>query len=79
MSSSGRPSYPTLRFRVRDISEQYGQPRFDLVFEDVDSGVERYSESVWETEAQAQIQASMLEEALARPAHWDVVGRTTGN
>ena len=48
-------------------------PRFDLIFDDFENAVERYSESVWETEAQAQIQATMLEEAQARPVHWDVV------
>lgn len=73
MSSTARSLYPTPRFRVRDISERHGQPRFDLIFVDDESGVERYSESVWDTEAQAQIQASMLDEAQARPVHWDVV------
>lgn len=73
MSSTARSLAPIQRFRVRDISEHYGQPRFDLVFYDVDGRVERYSESVWDTEAQAQIQAAMLDEAQARPVHWDVL------
>ena len=48
-------------------------PRFDLIFDDFENAVERYSESVWDTQAQAQIQADMLDEAQARPVHWDVV------
>lgn len=64
---------PLPRFRVRDISAEYGQPCFDLVFVDEEAGVERYSESVWHSEAEAMIQAAMLEAAQARPAHWDVL------
>ncbi len=73
MPSHARNIYPQQRFRVRDISQDYGMPRFDLIFDDFENAVERYSESVWDTQAQAQIQADMLDEAQARPVHWDVV------
>lgn len=73
MSNTARCLYPAKRFRVRDISAHYDEPRFDLVFDDEENGVERYSESVWDTEPQAQIQATMLEDAQVRPVHWDVL------
>lgn len=73
MPSHALNIYPPQRFRVRDVSQHKGLPRFDLIFDDFENAVERYSESVWETEAQAQIQATMLEEAQARPVHWGVV------
>ncbi len=60
MPSHARNIYPQQRFRVRDISQDYGMPRFDLIFDDFENAVERYSESVWDTQAQAQIQADML-------------------
>lgn len=73
MSLAAKYLQPQPRFRVRDVSAEYGLPCFDIVYADEEAGVERYSESVWHSEAEAMIQASMLEAANARPAHWDVI------
>lgn len=43
------------RFVVRDISDQYEAPTFDLIFRDLEHGVERCSDSVWSSREQASL------------------------
>jgi len=72
MKASAIPQSSCRRFQVRDISAQYGGPTFDLVFHDAESSVVRYSEAVWDSKAQAQVEAERLEASRACPVHWDV-------
>jgi hypothetical protein len=61
------------RFVVRDISDQYEAPTFDLIFRDQEHGVERCSDSVWSSHEQALVAAEALEKADRRPVHWGVL------
>ncbi|WP_047229933.1 hypothetical protein [Pseudomonas brassicacearum] len=61
------------RFIVRDISDQYETPTFDLIFRDQEHGVERCSDSVWSSHEQASVAAEALEKADRRPVHWGVL------
>ncbi|WP_217191166.1 hypothetical protein [Pseudomonas shirazica] len=61
------------RFVVRDISDQYEAPTFDLIFRDLEHGVERCSDSVWSSREQASLAAEALEKADRRPVHWGVL------
>lgn len=61
------------RFVVRDISDQYEAPTFDLIFRDQEHGVERCSDSVWSSHEQASVAAEALEKADRRPVHWGVL------
>lgn len=61
------------RFVVRDISDQYEAPTFDLIFRDLEHGVERCSDSVWSSHEQASVAAETLEKADRRPVHWGVL------
>lgn len=63
---------PPRRFQVRDISQSYDGPTFDVIFHDDEYGVERYSEAIWSTRAEAQAAADQLEAAGKRPTHWDI-------
>jgi len=60
-------------FRVRDISQHYSEPTFDIVFYDEASGVCRHSDSVWGTRDDAELVADRLERDQAMPAHWEIV------
>lgn len=70
---------PALRFRVRDLSEHYDAPAFDLVFHDTENGVERHSEAVWSSKEQAALEAERLDAAQLRPVHWEVCRQKSGN
>lgn len=72
MKASAMSQSFTRRFQVRDISAQYGGPTFDLVFHDAESSVVRYSEAVWDSEAQARVEAERLEASHVCPVHWEV-------
>lgn len=61
------------RFYVRDISNEYAAPTFDLIFRDQEHGVERCSDSVWSSHEQASVAAEALERADRRPVHWGVL------
>lgn len=61
-------------FRVRDISQHYTEPTFDVVFQDERAGVLRCSETVWGSQHEAILQAERLEREQARPEHWEVIG-----
>lgn len=61
------------RFIVRDISDQYETPTFDMIFRDQEHGVERCSDSVWSSHEQASVAAEALEKADRRPVHWGVL------
>lgn len=61
------------RFVVRDISDQYQAPTFDLIFRDQEHGVERCSDSVWSTYEQASAAAGAMDAADRRPVHWGVL------
>ena len=61
------------RFVVRDISDQYEAPTFDLIFRDQEHGVERCSDSVWSSHEQASVAAEALEKADRHPVHWGVL------
>lgn len=58
------------RFAVRDLSERYGKPTFDILFRDEDQGVVRCSEKLWDCPAQAAAAADHLERQQHRPSHW---------
>lgn len=74
--TTARPRLDYLcRFQVRDLSEHYDSPTFDIIFHDRENGVERYSEAIWTSPEQATIEAKRLDEAQLRPVHWDVIGR----
>lgn len=64
------------RFFVRDISEHYAVPTYDLIFRDSENGVERFSESVWATQEQATVAADLLDKSNRRPLHWEVLRKT---
>lgn len=61
------------RFEVRDISDQYSSPTFDLIFRDQEHGVKRCSDSVWSSHEQASLAAEALEDSNRRPVHWGVL------
>lgn len=61
------------RFVVRDISDQYETPTFELIFRDQEHGVERGSDSVWSSHEQASLAAEALDKADRRPVHWGVL------
>lgn len=61
------------RFVVRDISEQYPDPTFELVFRDYEHGVERCSDCVWNSYEEARQAADVLEKSERRPFHWGVL------
>ncbi|ASL28201.1 hypothetical protein ACG10_19190 [Azotobacter chroococcum] len=71
MKASAIPHSSSRRFQVRDISAQYGWPTFDLVFHDAESSVVRCSEAIWDSEAQALVEAERLEASHACPVHWE--------
>ncbi|SEJ51289.1 hypothetical protein SAMN04244579_04648 [Azotobacter beijerinckii] len=72
MSTAIAQSNHPRRFSVRDLSERYDSPTFDIIFHDRENGVERYSEAIWTSPEQAAIEAKRLDEAQLRPVHWDI-------
>lgn len=61
---------PARRFAVRDLSERYGKPTFDILFRDEAQAVLRCSEKLWDCPAQAEAAADDMERRLHRPSHW---------
>lgn len=78
-SSPSVPSTSARRFRVRDLSSHYDAPTFDLIFCDIENGVERHSEAVWSSQEQAAIEAEYLDAAQLRPVHWEVCNQNSGD
>jgi hypothetical protein len=78
-SSPSVPSTSGRRFRVRDLSSHYGAPTFDLVFLDVENGVERHSEAIWNSQEQAILEAEHLDAAQLRPLHWEARRQNSGD
>ncbi|MBB3105419.1 hypothetical protein [Azomonas macrocytogenes] len=60
-------------FLVRDVSDHYGTPTFDLLYHDLENGVLRCSEQVWDSSAQAEIDAERLANSQLAPLHWEVL------